>query len=114
MKIINATQKNILVHDLQIAEAWNERTIGLIGKKQISEQFGLWIKKCNSIHTCFMNFPIDAVFVNQKLVVCGVVENLKPWRMTWPNWRASSVIELCAGSIQKTNLKLGDQLNVSH
>jgi uncharacterized membrane protein (UPF0127 family) len=60
---------------------------------------GFGSKRCNSIHTAFMKFPIDVLFVDKDLKVVSVYENLKPWRITRLHFRASSVIELPAGTI---------------
>ncbi len=99
--------------DLQIADTLLSRTKGLLGKKSLSSGEGLWIKRCNSIHTMFMNFPIDAVFVDDDLKVVSVYHRLKPWRITRLHLRASSVFELPAGTLESCGgLRMGEQLLV--
>lgn len=110
----NQTTKQTLISDLQIANSFWQRGLGLIPRKSLAASEGLWISHCQSIHTCFMSFPIDCVFVDKDLKVQAVVENVKPWRMTKIYWKASSVIELAAGSIRRLNINVGDQLNVGH
>jgi uncharacterized membrane protein (UPF0127 family) len=109
----NQTQSKTLITDLQIANFW-QRAYGLIPRKALSENEGLWISKCQTIHTCFMSFAIDCVFVDKNLKVQALVENIKPWRITKLYWRADSVIEMASGSIQRLGINLGDQLHVGH
>ncbi|MCB0368003.1 MAG: DUF192 domain-containing protein [Bdellovibrionales bacterium] len=105
--------KNIKVLDhLQIATKFIDRGVGLLKFKEMSPQQGLWIHQCNSIHTFFMRFTIDCVFVDNNLIVKSVHENVKPWRLIIPQWGASSVFELAQGMISTFKIQKGDQLNV--
>jgi uncharacterized protein len=72
----------------------------------------LWILRCNSIHTFFMKFPIDVVFLNRKMEVTKVLMNVKPGRLVMPDWRASSVIEFSGGFLESHPLTIGEKLNV--
>ncbi|HRO67160.1 MAG TPA: DUF192 domain-containing protein, partial [Pseudobdellovibrionaceae bacterium] len=72
----------------------------------------LWILRCNSIHTFFMMFPIDCVFVNRDLEVKALRRNVVPWRMVFPVWGASSVIEMAAGNIDRLDIRTGEKLHV--
>lgn len=102
-----------LASNLQIADTLLSRTKGLLGRKSFTRGEGLWIKRCNSIHTVFMNFPIDAVFVDDDLKVVSVYHHLKPWRITRLHLRASSVFELPAGTVESCGgLRVGEQLLV--
>lgn len=101
----------ILSHDLRVASSFFSRLIGLMFKKEMKGYDGLLIKQCNSIHTFFMLFTIDAVFLNKNNEVIKVYRNLKPWRMTRIVWRASQVLELNAGTVPN-DLKEGDSLNI--
>jgi hypothetical protein len=111
-KLINKSKGTELANQLEIANNIYSRTIGLIGKKGFSEGNALWITRCKSIHTFFMSFHIDAIFVDKNLIVKKCVSSLSPWKITSPIWVADSVIELPQGVIVKTNTKVGDQLYV--
>ena len=74
----------------------------------------MWIHRCNSIHTGFMSFSIDAVFVNKKLVVKKIIRDLKPWRLVLPIFSADSVFEFASQNAKVNSLKIGDQLYVGH
>jgi uncharacterized protein len=110
----NQTKNQILIRNLQTAEGFLQRGLGLIPRKSLGLDEGLLIHQAPTIHTCFMSFPIDCVFVDKNLKVQALVENIKPWRFTKYYWRAHSVIELAAGSIKRLNIQVGDQLHVGH
>jgi uncharacterized protein len=114
LKLQPAANANVdLASDLRIADSLITRTKGLLGRPDLPEGEGLWIKRCNSIHTVFMKFPIDAVFVDDDLKVVSVYHALKPWRITRLHLKASSVFELPAGTVEKFGgIKIGDQLLV--
>lgn len=71
----------------------------------------MWIVPCEAIHTFRMNFPIDVIFIDRKKRVTKIVPNMKRSRMAM-SWRARSVIELAAGTAEKTGTEVGDQLEI--
>lgn len=102
----------VLLEDLEVASDLWSRTKGLLGRKSISLNEGLWILRCNAIHTFFMKFAIDVVFLDRKMTVRKIVKAVGPGRIILPVWRATSVIELSEGFLEKHPLKVGDKLNV--
>ena len=79
----------------QVARSFFQRAKGLIGLSGLEKGTGLLILKCNCIHTFFMRFPIDAVFLDANGNVVKKVSNIPPWRpWVWGGWRAKSVLEL--------------------
>lgn len=108
----NKTKNQIIAANVIEARRLTERLIGLMGEKKWPGQNALWIHRCNSIHTCFMRFPIDVVFVDRHLKVQAVIRNIQPWRFIWPIWRANSVFEMAAGSLKEQSVSVGDQLYV--
>ena len=79
----------------RVARTFAERAKGLIGTKDLAADEGMLIEKCNAIHTFFMSFPIDAVFLDASDRVVKVVRGIKPWRpLAWGGWRAKKVLEL--------------------
>lgn len=79
----------------RVARTFAERARGLIGTKDLAADEGMLIEKCNAIHTFFMSFPIDAVFLDASDRVVKVVRGIKPWRpLVWGGWRAKKVLEL--------------------
>lgn len=111
-KLFRRPQNELLLADLRIARSLPSRVRGLLGTSGLSDSEGLWIHRCNSIHTFFMRYSIDCVFLDRNLMVRSVVENIRPGRIVWPRWSARSVIELRAGRARELQLKPGDALHV--
>lgn len=107
----NLSENKVLVEQCWIADSAVSRMKGLLGRMSLSSNEGLWIEPCNSIHTFFMRFPIDVVYINKNGKVLSVYRNVKPWRIHLPVWGARSVLELpCMGSI---GIREGDTLCLS-
>jgi len=76
------------------AEGFFARAKGLIGRKGLERGTGLLIPKCNCIHTFFMRFPIDAVFLDKAGNPVKTVRNIRPWRpFVWGGFKAVQVLE---------------------
>lgn len=119
LRLINQSRNSEIARSVQVADSFVCRAIGLLGKSHLSSGHSLWIKGsrwmgCNSIHTWFMRFAIDVVFVDQNLKVKAVYKNLPPWRMTIPVRGAQSVFELPAGTLSTIQTEVGDQLYVGN
>lgn len=122
MGLMNVTKNIQVVPEVKrgntFIERYIHRAIGLMGKKEIKDGQALWLTPSvipgsgNSIHTFFMRFSIDAIFVNPELKVVAVYEDLKPWKVTPPAWGANSVFEMKAGTLKHARVEVGDHLNV--
>ena len=78
----------------EVARTFWQRFMGLMGRRSLPEGEGLLILRCNSIHTFFMRFPIDATFLDRDDNVVKVVRNIRPWRLcVWGGRRAVKVLE---------------------
>ena len=85
----------ILGFRAKVARTFPERARGLIGTKDLAPSEGLLIEKCNAIHTFFMSFPIDAIFLDGDNHVVKTVRDIRPWRLfVWGGWRAKKVLEV--------------------
>jgi len=109
--LYNKTQGHKITAQAKLATSFLDRLVGLIGKAELIDE-SLWIKNCNSIHTCFMRFPIDVVFMDQQGIIKSYREKVQPWRFIAPDWSVADTLELPAGTIRKFNIKPGDQLYV--
>ncbi len=92
-----------------VADRPLSRMKGLLGRSELPPGEGIFIRPCRSIHTFFMRFPIDAVFVDRAGVVKKIVTNLKPWRTAGARC-AHAVVELAAGEAERRDLAPGDHL----
>ena len=113
MKARNARNNRELSGTVDIADTFYRRMKGLLGRSGMHAGESLWIKPCMSIHTFFMRFPIDVIFLNKRNQVIASVENLKPNRLTRLYPKAVSVLELPAGTIKKTATVVGDEIEIS-
>jgi uncharacterized membrane protein (UPF0127 family) len=89
------------------------RAVGLLGRKELPEGRGLWIRPCKSIHTFFMRFPIDVAYVSSDGTVVKTCSRLRPFRLSTGGSGAHSVLELPASSLERSELKVGDKLSWS-
>ena len=85
---------------------------GLLGRRRLAQGHGLLIEPTWSVHTWFMRFPIDVVFLDRDLTVLKIRKHMPPWR-TAARFRARSVLELAAGECDRLRLEIGDRLAVA-
>jgi uncharacterized membrane protein (UPF0127 family) len=108
-RVKNVTRGTVLGDSVTSARTSNERQTGLLKHRGLDSGFGLWIVPCEGIHTFFMKFTIDVVYITREKRVRKVVPNLRPWRISFC-LPAHSVIEFPAGVIASTRTECGDQL----
>jgi uncharacterized membrane protein (UPF0127 family) len=84
---------------------------GLLGRKGLSDNEGLLIRRTRSVHTHFMRFPIDVLFLAADGTVVRAQEQLAPWRIA-SSRKARDVLELSAGTCRRTGAREGDRLLV--
>lgn len=107
----NKTNKKIIAEDVKKAESLQDRLFGLIPRSGMDKSEGLLLKPCSSIHTCFMKFAIDAVFLDKNMKVVAIAESMKPWRFSAWHISAKSVLELKAG-ISLGKISKGDEIEI--
>ena len=115
-KVINTRNTKTIVETLEVAATIGSRMKGLLGRNHLPSGSGLWIKRSgNSIHTFFMKFPIDLAFVDKYQTVRHIASNVKPWRMIIaPLLVSTDCLELPAGTLERTDTKKGDRLDVKN
>lgn len=111
-RLINQSTNTEVAKQVTKAKSFYQRAKGLLGRKSLPPEEVLWIDRCPSVHTFFMKFPIDVVFVDKDMKVTKIVSNLKPWRMTAIlQFKNHSCFEFSANTISK-KIKEGDKLYV--
>ena len=110
MRLINQTQNTILAENIFVADTVFKRAKGLLGKQKFLAGEALILEPCNSVHTFFMRFPIDLLFVDKNFRVIKALSGLAPNRITGIYWRASRAIELPCGTLKPTKTCAKDQL----
>ena len=112
LRVYNVTRKRALMERGAVADGFWTRLRGLIGHRPLRDGEGLMITPCNSVHTFFMGFPIDVVYVTADGEVAGLAEELPPFRIGPIVRRARFVLELPAGTVAKTGTRVGDRIVV--
>jgi uncharacterized protein len=92
-----------------VADRMLPRMKGLLGRRELASGEGMLIRPTSSIHTFFMRFPIDAVFLSRSGEVLKVAKNVGAWRARFCRG-AHSVLELSAGEAERRNVTPGAQL----
>jgi len=108
--VYNQTKETFLAFRVNVADSIVGRLIGLLGKKSLKPNSGVWIVPANAIHTIGMLFSFDVVMIDKDFRVVSLKEMVKPFRVILPKLRAESVIELPAHSIFRSRTEIGDQL----
>jgi len=86
------------------------RLRGLLGTDGLAPGEGLWITPCSGIHSFGMRFVFDALFLGPGLKVVGRYERFRRNRISWVFWNARGVLELPAGTIERTGTEVGDEI----
>jgi len=113
MQAINVTRGQILANRLAVADTFISSLIGLMGRGRMTPGEGLWICPCQSVHTLWMRFSIDVLFLDSCKSVIHFIERMKPFRISRYLSKAESVVELPADTIRLTGTQLGDRLEFS-
>ena len=98
-------QKQQIGKTSYLAESLWDRFRGLMLWKNLERETFMVFAHCNSIQTCFMLFPIDVVFVNRTGRILRILENIRPWRFTWPIKDAYYSLEMNAFEARKLGFK---------
>jgi len=109
LKIANLTRQIVLAHSVEVADHAAARRKGLLGRDSLPTGEGIWIVPCESVHTFWMNFPIDLVYLDRNKTVKKVRSGVAPWRLS-ACLSAHSVLEFAAGTVDSTQTKPGDRL----
>lgn len=108
-RVVNQSKGTVVAQRVEVAASLWSRLRGLMGRRELSPGQGLYLPSTSSIHTAFMRFPIDIVFVGKEGQVRKVAAVVKPFRMALGGG-ASGVLELAAGTAAQAEIEPGDRL----
>jgi uncharacterized membrane protein (UPF0127 family) len=111
-QVTNKTRQTVVASQVQKADSYFKRLFGLMGKPGIPQGFGLWIVPCQDIHSFFMRFEFDAIFLDASGKVLYLLERMKPWRVSRFVKGGKVVLELPAGAIAQSGTEIGDELEL--
>lgn len=110
-RAVHERSGKVLAEDLEMPRTMFGRGLGLMFRKTLEPGRGMWINPCSGIHMMFMNFPIDAVFLDRSERVARVYRKLPRWYgVVWWEIGAHSVLELPAGTTTGIDLERGDRI----
>ena len=116
VRVRNEKRGTVLGDAVTVADSSPTRNVGLLKHNSLNDGEGLWIVPrlipCQSVHTFFMKFAIDLVYMDKQRRVRKVRHAVPPWRISACIW-AHSVLELPAGIAAATGTEIGDQLSIA-
>jgi uncharacterized membrane protein (UPF0127 family) len=96
----------------EVADSSITRLVGLLGRTGLDEGTGIVLKPCNMIHTWFMRFAIDVLFIDEDSVIVHAVESLAPFKFAWGGKTAEQTIELPAGTLARLGVSAGGRVRI--
>ena len=109
LMLVNESTSATVASRVELALDRNSRRRGLLGRLWMPPTSAIVISPCWMIHTAFMQFRIDALFVDKHGRVVQVKRDLRPWRVAL-SVRARMVIELAAGVAAQRDINIGDRV----
>lgn len=108
-KLVNKRNGEVIVKEARIADSFFKRFLGLMFRKDMSLEEALVFHHTNSVHTCFMRFAIDVIFLDKNMQICKICRTLKPWRLAG-SLAAKTTIEFPANKLSQQDISVGDTL----
>jgi uncharacterized membrane protein (UPF0127 family) len=109
--LVNERTARTVAETVEVASTSASRRRGLLGRDSLDAGTALVIAPCSAIHTFFMRFAIDVVFVDRRGHVLKIVHDLRPWRIAG-SLRAYAVIEMAGGRLGQDDIRIGDRLTL--
>jgi uncharacterized membrane protein (UPF0127 family) len=103
-----------LIERCGLVETPTEAMAGLLPRKSLAQDEGLWFRNHSSVHTFFMRFAIDVAFVDKSGRIVALYHSLKPWRHTWIHVSAlrGGILETRAGLFRSEKIEMGEELRL--
>lgn len=95
-----------------VADRPTRRMVGLLRHARLDPGDGLVIVPCNMVHTWFMRFAIDVLFLDAAGVVLKAVSTMRPFQLAWGGWKAKTTVELPAGTLVRSGIGPGDVIGI--
>jgi uncharacterized membrane protein (UPF0127 family) len=112
VRALNVSKETVIVSDLKEAAGFFPRLVGLMGRTRLEDNEGLWMARCSAIHTFWMKFPIDVVFLDRDFTVIKTVKSLRPFRPMVSCRHAEGILELPEGTIERAQVRIGDRVKI--
>lgn len=102
----------VVANRVRVARSVVARMVGLLTTPRLEEGAGILLAPCSSVHTVFMRYPIDVVYLDRENTVVRVAANLRPFRLSVGGRGARRALELAAGTAQRAGLRRGVRLEI--
>ncbi len=124
MQVLSLKNQRLIADKCIVAECFWDRLMGLMGRSELGDGEAMFFPRCNNLHTMFMRFPIDVVFLKpvahssggfkNYFNVVSIRRNVRPWRLLPVlDFQASDALELAEGSIDANAIEVGDEVCIS-
>ena len=110
MIVKNADRDTVLGEAIEVALTAAQKVKGLLGRDCLADGQGLLFKGCGSLHTFFMQFPIDIIYLDRAGKVLKSSASVRPFKIVAAPLRAYYALELPAGAISKSATRKGDHV----
>jgi uncharacterized protein len=110
LRVKNLDTGVVVADRVGVAATRSARAVGLLNRDGLEPGEGLWIIPSRGVHTCWMRFAIDVVVLDEDGVVIDRVDSLKPWRVRLPRRGTAGVLELAAGTLDRSGTQVGHRL----
>jgi uncharacterized membrane protein (UPF0127 family) len=108
-RLVRRTTDKVVISELILADHFWPRLAGLQFRRRLPPGAGVLLVPCRSIHTCFVRFPIDLVYLDGQGQVLGVRKGLRPWRAAIAPAGTHAILETPAGDVE---IEVGEVLAV--
>jgi uncharacterized membrane protein (UPF0127 family) len=109
-QVVNVRTGDVVLGDLREARGAWQRLVGLMFTRSLPAAAGVLFRPARGVHTHFMRFAIDLIYLDERDRVCAIRPNMPPWRLDLR--AAAAVIEANAGLARDAGIQLGDQLRL--
>jgi len=113
MRLIRRDDDAVIAEQVETARRLVRRIVGLIGRREFPPGCALVIPRCRQVHTFFMRFPIDVVFLDEDNRVLRAESDVKPYGITGRCRGGFAVVELPAGTVARFGICPGDEMMMS-
>jgi uncharacterized membrane protein (UPF0127 family) len=113
VRVLQSSSGRRVADRAHVAGTWWHRLRGLLGRPALRPGEGMLLLGCDSVHTVGMGYPIDVAFLNREGRVVRTVARLDPWRVGVGGRGAVHALELPAGRLAETGIRVGTHLDWS-
>ena len=110
MMLINTATEAVVAQQVELASTFGQRLRGLMGRREMPPGSAMLLYPCNAVHTCFMRFPIDIIFLDREGHVLEIVHSLPPFHFTGTVKESRLVVELPAGQAVAAGIMVNHKL----